>query len=75
MKPLSLIARALDRLSPIAIGKKILIIEIGIIGQLWASVLRLQGHKNVSICNTNKKKPRPGNCKLLFTCLILSINL
>ncbi|XP_069684513.1 uncharacterized protein [Periplaneta americana] len=48
-EPLSCVSHGWDRICPIAVGSKILILGAGIIGNLWASVLHLQGHRRVTV--------------------------
>jgi len=48
-EPLSCVAHGWDRITPIAVGSKILILGAGIIGNLWASILHLQGHRRVIV--------------------------
>lgn len=48
-EPLSCIAHGWDRITPIAVGSRILIVGAGIIGNLWASILHLQGHRRVTV--------------------------
>ncbi|PNF25813.1 L-threonine 3-dehydrogenase [Cryptotermes secundus] len=48
-EPLSCIAHGWDRITPIAVGSRILILGAGIIGNLWASILHLQGHRRVTV--------------------------
>ncbi|KAJ9582181.1 hypothetical protein L9F63_003468, partial [Diploptera punctata] len=59
-EPLSCIAHGLDRISPLPIGSKILILGAGIVGNLWASILHLQGHRSVII-----SEPQEGRRKLI----------
>lgn len=48
-EPLSCVSHGWDRIVPIPVGNKILIQGAGIIGNLWACVLHLQGHRKVVI--------------------------
>jgi len=48
-EPLSCIAHGWDRIAPIPVGLRILILGAGIIGNLWASILHHQGHRRVII--------------------------
>ncbi|KAK7862918.1 hypothetical protein R5R35_003255 [Gryllus longicercus] len=48
-EPLSCISHGWDKIQPIPIGKDILIMGAGIIGNLWACVLHLQGHRKVIV--------------------------
>lgn len=48
-EPISCIAHGWDRISPVSVGEKILIVGAGIIGNLWAVNLHLQGHRRVTI--------------------------
>jgi hypothetical protein len=59
-EPLSCIAHGWDRITPIAVGSRILILGAGIIGNLWASILHLQGHRRVTI-----SEPQEARRKLL----------
>ncbi|KRT85682.1 hypothetical protein AMK59_1052, partial [Oryctes borbonicus] len=52
-EPLSCLAHGWDKVSPILIGKNILIVGAGIIGNLWAICLHLQGHRRVTISEPN----------------------
>ncbi|GLV36916.1 Sorbitol dehydrogenase 1 [Carabus blaptoides fortunei] len=55
-EPISCISHGWDKISPIPIGKKILIIGAGIIGNLFISLLHVQGHKNVTVSEMNKER-------------------
>jgi threonine dehydrogenase-like Zn-dependent dehydrogenase len=59
-EPLSCIAHGWDRITPIAVGSRILILGAGIIGNLWASILHLQGHRRVMV-----SEPQEARRKLL----------
>lgn len=48
-EPLSCIAHGWDRIIPIPVGSRILIVGAGIIGNLWASILHHQGHRRVTV--------------------------
>jgi len=48
-EPLSCIAHGWDRIAPIPVGLRILILGAGIIGNLWASILHHQGHRRVIV--------------------------
>ncbi|KAJ9574653.1 hypothetical protein L9F63_008185 [Diploptera punctata] len=48
-EPLSCVAHGWDRISPVPVGSTILILGAGIIGNLWAAVLHLQGHRKVIV--------------------------
>lgn len=48
-EPLSCLAHGWDRVSPVSVGQRILILGAGIIGNLWAAALHLQGHKKVTM--------------------------
>ncbi|KAI4454959.1 sorbitol dehydrogenase [Holotrichia oblita] len=52
-EPLSCLAHGWDKISPITIGKNILIIGAGIIGNLWVICLHLQGHRRVTVSEPN----------------------
>nr|CAD7613936.1 unnamed protein product [Timema genevievae] len=60
VEPLSCVAHGWDRILPIPIGSNILILGAGIIGNLWASVLHLQGHRRVIV-----SEPQEARRKLL----------
>nr|CAD7451690.1 unnamed protein product [Timema bartmani] len=60
VEPLSCVAHGWDCILPIPIGSNILILGAGIIGNLWASVLHLQGHRRVIV-----SEPQEGRRKLL----------
>ncbi|KAK9884335.1 hypothetical protein WA026_005285 [Henosepilachna vigintioctopunctata] len=55
-EPLSCLSHGLDLVSPIKIGKKILITGAGIIGNLWACALHLQGHRRVTVSEPNQAR-------------------
>ncbi|KAF2891651.1 hypothetical protein ILUMI_14522 [Ignelater luminosus] len=57
-EPISCLVRGWDLINPIAIGQKILIIGAGIIGNLFAALLHLQGHKKVAISEPNVKRSK-----------------
>lgn len=59
-EPLSCISHGWDRIAPIPVGYRILILGAGIIGNLWASVLHLQGHRRVTV-----SEPQEARRKLL----------
>ncbi|KRT85950.1 hypothetical protein AMK59_2106, partial [Oryctes borbonicus] len=52
-EPLSCLAHGWDKISPIPVGKNILITGAGIIGNLWVVCLHLQGHRRVTISEPN----------------------
>ncbi|XP_076255799.1 uncharacterized protein LOC143193464 [Rhynchophorus ferrugineus] len=52
-EPLSCLSHGWDLLSPVPVGSKILVIGAGIIGNLWVSLLHLQGHRNVTVSEPN----------------------
>ncbi|GJQ78947.1 hypothetical protein Trydic_g10254, partial [Trypoxylus dichotomus] len=52
-EPLSCLAHSWDKIAPIPVGKNILIIGAGIIGNLYAICLHLQGHRRVTISEPN----------------------
>ncbi|KAI4454960.1 sorbitol dehydrogenase [Holotrichia oblita] len=52
-EPLSCLAHGWDKISPIPVGKNILITGAGIIGNLWVICLHLQGHRRVTISEPN----------------------
>lgn len=53
LEPLSCLTHGWDIVSPITVGKKILVIGAGIIGNLWVIALHLQGHRNVTVSEPN----------------------
>lgn len=55
-EPLSCLAHGWDRLSPMHVGQKILILGAGIIGNLWVVALHHQGHRNVTVSEPNKAR-------------------
>ncbi|XP_069684539.1 uncharacterized protein [Periplaneta americana] len=59
-EPLSCVSHGWDRIIPIPVGSRILILGAGIIGNLWASVLHLQGHRRVIV-----SEPQEARRKLL----------
>ncbi|XP_069684548.1 uncharacterized protein [Periplaneta americana] len=59
-EPLSCVSHGWDRIIPIPVGSRILILGAGIIGNLWASVLHLQGHRRVVV-----SEPQEARRKLL----------
>lgn len=52
-EPISCIVHGWELLSPVPIGKKILVIGAGIVGNIWCIVLHLKGHKDVTIVEKN----------------------
>lgn len=58
-EPLSCVSHGWDRIKPIPIGSQILIMGAGIIGNLWASLLHVQGHRRVIV-----SEPQEGRRKL-----------
>lgn len=60
-EPLSCISHGWDRIAPIPVGSRILILGAGIIGNLWASVLHLQGHRRVIV-----SEPQEARRKLMM---------
>ncbi|XP_069685586.1 uncharacterized protein [Periplaneta americana] len=59
-EPLSCIAHGWDIASPLPVGSKILILGSGIIGNLWVSILHLQGHRDVIV-----SEPKEGRRELV----------
>lgn len=55
-EPLSCIVHGWDKLQPIPVGKKILILGAGIIGNLWISILQGQGHRKITMSEVNKSR-------------------
>ncbi|XP_047097424.1 D-arabinitol dehydrogenase 1-like [Schistocerca piceifrons] len=48
-EPISCLSHGWDRVQPIPVGSSILITGAGIIGNLWACLLHVQGHRKVTI--------------------------
>ncbi|KAL0267990.1 UNVERIFIED_CONTAM: hypothetical protein PYX00_010094 [Menopon gallinae] len=67
--PLSCVVNAMSRLD-IPLGSDILIQGAGISGCLWASVLHMQGHKNVTVCEENEYRRKLFECLNLKYCII-----
>ena len=59
-EPISCVAHGWDRISPVPVGSTILILGAGIIGNLWAAALHLQGHRKVVV-----SEPQEARRKLL----------
>ncbi|XP_066991012.1 uncharacterized protein [Anabrus simplex] len=55
-EPLSCIAHGWDRIQPVPVGSRILVMGAGIIGNLWASILHLQGHRNVIVSEPQDRR-------------------
>ncbi|KMQ87065.1 sorbitol dehydrogenase [Lasius niger] len=56
-EPLSCLAHGWDRLNPVNVGNKVLVIGAGIIGLLWACLLHLHGlRKTVTISEPQEKR-------------------
>ncbi|XP_045457922.1 D-altritol 5-dehydrogenase-like [Melitaea cinxia] len=55
-EPYSCVSHGVDRAAPIPIGSKILIVGAGIIGNLWVTILHLQGHRDVTVSEVNKSR-------------------
>lgn len=56
-EPLSCIAHGWDRLNPVNVGNRVLVIGAGIIGLLWACLLHLHGlRKTVTISEPQEKR-------------------
>lgn len=56
-EPLSCLAHGWDKVSPLNVGSKVLILGAGIIGLLWACVLHLHGHrKTVTVSEPQEKR-------------------
>lgn len=55
-EPMSCLAHGLDRVSPIPVGQKILVLGAGIIGNLWVASLHVQGHRNVTVSEPNSAR-------------------
>ncbi|KAK5638222.1 hypothetical protein RI129_012517 [Pyrocoelia pectoralis] len=52
-EPISCLSHGWDLISPITMGDKILVIGAGIIGNLWVALLHLQGHRRVTVSDSN----------------------
>ncbi|XP_022906067.1 uncharacterized protein [Onthophagus taurus] len=52
-EPISCLVHGLDKISPLPIGKEILITGAGIIGNLWLVALHLMGHRKVTVSEPN----------------------
>lgn len=56
-EPLSCMVHGWDKLNPVTIGSKILVIGAGIIGLLWACLLHVHGlRKTVTISEPQQKR-------------------
>ncbi|XP_026322665.1 D-arabinitol dehydrogenase 1-like [Hyposmocoma kahamanoa] len=55
-EPYSCVSHGFDRASPISVGKKILIVGAGIIGNLWVTTLHHHGHREVTVSEMNKSR-------------------
>lgn len=49
-------AHTWDKISPLPVGKKVLILGSGIIGNLMGCLLHLQGHKNVTVAEPSQSR-------------------
>ncbi|GLH08386.1 Sorbitol dehydrogenase [Gryllus bimaculatus] len=58
-EPLSCISHGWDKIQPLQIGKRILILGAGIAGNLYACLFHLNGHRKVTVC-----EPQEGRRKL-----------
>ncbi|XP_060533536.1 uncharacterized protein LOC132706296 [Cylas formicarius] len=58
-EPMSCLSHGWDLLVPVPVGARILVMGAGIIGNLWVSVLHLQGHKKVTV-----SEPTPSRLKI-----------
>ncbi|XP_050292991.1 uncharacterized protein LOC126733639 [Anthonomus grandis grandis] len=52
-EPISCLSHGWDMLGPVPVGSRILIIGAGIIGNLWACLLHLSGHRKVTVSEPN----------------------
>ncbi|KAJ8916642.1 hypothetical protein NQ315_000287 [Exocentrus adspersus] len=52
-EPISCLTHGWDIVSPINVGERILVLGAGIIGNLWACALHLQGHRKVTVSEPN----------------------
>lgn len=56
-EPLSCLAHGWDKLNPVNVGNRVLVIGAGIIGLLWACLLHLHGlRKTVTISEPQQKR-------------------
>ncbi|XP_072757798.1 sorbitol dehydrogenase [Anoplolepis gracilipes] len=56
-EPMSCLAHGWDKLNPVNVGNKVLVIGAGIIGLLWSCLLHLRGHrKTVTISEPQQKR-------------------
>ncbi|XP_063632661.1 uncharacterized protein LOC134803755 [Cydia splendana] len=55
-EPYSCVAHGFDRAAPLQIGKKILVVGAGIIGNLWVAALHHQGHREVTVSEMNQSR-------------------
>lgn len=56
-EPLSCLAHGLDKLNPVDVGSRVLVIGAGIIGLLWSCVFHLRGlRRTVTISEPQEKR-------------------
>lgn len=56
-EPMSCIAHGWNRMNPIHVGEKVLVLGAGIIGLLWTSMLHLHGlRKTVTVSEPQEKR-------------------
>ncbi|XP_063376533.1 D-altritol 5-dehydrogenase-like [Cydia fagiglandana] len=55
-EPYSCVAHGFDRVSPVSVADRVLVLGAGIIGNLWLTTLHLHGHRNVTVSEVNKAR-------------------
>ncbi|OWR46607.1 zinc-containing alcohol dehydrogenase [Danaus plexippus plexippus] len=55
-EPFACVSHGVDLAQPLPIGKSILVVGAGIIGNMWTCVLHLQGHRDVTVSEMNKSR-------------------
>lgn len=63
-EPLSCVAHGWDKINPVNVGTKVLVIGSGIIGLLWACVLHLHGLRKTVVISEPQDKRRAAVKKL-----------
>jgi len=69
-EPISCLTRGWDLISPVPVGQKILVIGAGIIGNLFAAMLHLQGHRNVTIFEIYENRLNLVQANTGFECIV-----